>query len=93
VTECAHSFREFGGVGASRRAVGLTVDGPHGAFGTVPGTFSDLGADFRISRLPMVSWCDACIDLWAKTREAQGTWPWGFGSTDGSILEISSHLS
>jgi hypothetical protein len=48
MTEFAHSFGEFGGVAASRRAIGLAVDGPHRAFGRVPGTFSNLGADFIV---------------------------------------------
>jgi hypothetical protein len=74
VAESAHGFGEFGRVGASRRAVGLTIDGPHGALGRVEATVSDLGADFLVGRLPMGSWCDAGIDLWSKTREAQGTW-------------------
>jgi len=69
VPELAELFRELSGIGASRRAVGLTVDGPHGTLGRIPASISDLGADLLVGRLPIGSWGDVSSDLWTKTRE------------------------
>ena len=85
MTVCADGFRELRGVGASRRAVGITVDGPHGAFGWVPATLCDLSADVPVGRLPMRSWGYTSIDPWAMTGEGEGTWFGTVGSAEVSL--------